>query len=711
MIHRVVLLAFALLLAGAVQATPMKMPSEVMFDTGVPAPVARLRMGAKSVVPAAMLGPATEAQVEALRERNRTARGKLVMIGVNRDLPESVAAAWSSVPGGKAARLTVGASGAKALRLSVDLAGLPVSAEMVFYGSDEERLLGPTRVSEIADRSVAWWSPVTEGAVQAIEFFVPEGEAMGAPPRVTGVSHLFTGAREMFKNTAQIGDSGSCNIDIACVQNPSQALLRARQGVAKMIQTSPEGTGLCSGNLLNDTDTGTSTPWFFGANHCFDGESTAFGAATLQSVAASLNTYWFFEAATCGGLTPTAFVQRTGGATYILNNRNTDILFLRLNEAPPTGATFLGWDATSLTANTTIFGLHHPSGDLKKFSRGRFNRFSTEAFQGAVSSFIEVFWDVGTTEPGSSGSGLFTSDGTDYYLRGGLGFGQAACSDLTGRDVYSRFDNAFASLQQYLAGASSGGGTNYTALWFNEATQGWGINLNHQGNLIFATLFNYASDQLPLWLVASDLTLQANGSFTGPLYRLTGPPFFQLPWNPSGTNLSTVGTMTISFSGASSGTLAYTVNGVSVTRSITKQIFATPVPTCTFGTGSRAALTNYQDLWFNPAEPGWGINFTHQGNLIFATLFNYNNVGRDLWLVASGLARQPDGSFTGDLFVTGGGPFNSSPWGGFIVEDVGSMTVRFTNGENGVLTYTAANSTVTKNITRQVFASTVPFCQ
>jgi lysyl endopeptidase len=711
MIHRFVFLALAILLAGAVPASAMRVPSEVMPDTGVPAPVAQLRMGAKSVAPAVMLGPATAAQVEALRERNRSARGKLVMIGVNRDLPESVTAAWSSAPGGKVARLTVGASGAKALRLHVDLAGLPASAEMVFYGSDEERLLGPTRVSSIADRSVAWWSPVTEGAVQTIEFFVPEGEPMGAAPRVTALSHLFTGAREMFKNTAQIGDSGSCNIDIACVQNPSQALLRMRQGVAKMIQTTPEGTGLCSGNLLNDADTGTSTPWFFGANHCFDGESTAFGTATLQQVAASLNTYWFFEASTCGGLTSTPFVQRTGGATYILSSRNTDILFVRLNEAPPAGATFMGWDAATLTANATVVAIHHPLGDLKKFSRGRFDRFITQAFQGASSSFIEVTWDVGTTEPGSSGSGLFTLDGTDYYLRGGLGYGDAACTKPTGQDHYSRFDNAFASLQQYLASSTPSGGTNYTSLWFNEATQGWGVNLNHQGNTIFATLFNYASDLQPLWLVASGLALQADGSFTGTLYRLTGPPYFQLPWNPSGTNLTTVGTMTVSFSGPSAGTLSYSVNGVSVTRSITKQVFATPVPTCTFGTGSRAGLTNYQDLWFNPSESGWGINFTHQGNLIFATLFNYNNVGRDIWLVASGLARQADGSYFGELYVTGGGPFNSSPWGGFAVVNVGTMSVRFTNGENAVLTYTASNNTVTKNITRQVFGSTVPFCQ
>ncbi len=37
-----------------------------------------------------------------------------------------------------------------------------------------------------------------------------------------------------------------------------------------------------------------------------------------------------------------------------------------------------------------------------------------------------------------------------------------------------------------------------------------------------------------------------------------------------------------------------------------------------------AAVTNYQGLWWNaPAgsESGWGINFAHQGDTLFATWF------------------------------------------------------------------------------------------
>jgi hypothetical protein len=38
------------------------------------------------------------------------------------------------------------------------------------------------------------------------------------------------------------------------------------------------------------------------------------------------------------------------------------------------------------------------------------------------------------------------------------------------------------------------------------------------------------------------------------------------------------------------------------------------------------------------------------------------------------------------------------------------MTLRFSNGETGTLTYSINGTTVTKSITRQVFAGTVPVC-
>ena len=259
----------------------------------------------------------------------------------------------------------------------------------------------------------------------------------------------------------------------------------------------------------------------------------------------------------------------------------------------------------------------------------------------------------------------------------------------------------------------------YTALWWNPAESGWGLNTTHQGNILFGTLFTYAADGQPLWLVAPNLAGMASYdpyemamgtlTYTGPLYRTNGPAFNASPWTP--IDFRQVGAMTIEFSSVSTGTLSYSVDGVMVTKAVQRQVFATPVPLCTAATGSRAGLANYQDLWWNPAESGWGINLVHQGSILFATLFTYAANGRDLWVVAPNLQAQPDGSFTGPLYSTTGPVFNTNPWVPIGFAQVGDMRLAFADGEHGTLTYNIGTASVTKPITRQVFAATTSACR
>ena len=175
-------------------------------------------------------------------------------------------------------------------------------------------------------------------------------------------------------------------------------------------------------------------------------------------------------------------------------------------------------------------------------------------------------------------------------------------------------------------------GSNYQGLWWNPHESGWGINFAHQGDIIFATWFTYDAAGKPWWLIA-ELHKTAEGVYSGAVSTVAGPLFNSSPFGPAPVETQ-VGTMTATFADAKHATIAYTVNGISQTKAIVPQEFG-PLPTCTWGAQPNLALaTNYTDLWWNANESGWGINFTHQGDIIFATWFTYDAAGKPWWLIA-----------------------------------------------------------------------------
>jgi len=119
---------------------------------------------------------------------------------------------------------------------------------------------------------------------------------------------------------------------------------------------------------------------------------------------------------------------------------------------------------------------------------------------------------------------------------------------------------------------------NVQDLWWNPNESGWGVNIAHQGSILFATLFVYGADGNPEWFVMSNGAGDGTGVFTGPLYRTTGPVFSASPW--SAPTVTQVGTMTFDFSTGNSGQLTYTVDGVQVVKTITRQVFSTPATDC-----------------------------------------------------------------------------------------------------------------------------------
>ena len=98
------------------------------------------------------------------------------------------------------------------------------------------------------------------------------------------------------------------------------------------------------------------------------------------------------------------------------------------------------------------------------------------------------------------------------------------------------------------------------------------------------------------------------------------------------------------------------MNGISQSKSIVRQVYDAQVSDCTAG-GTVNGTANYQDLWWRaPAgsESGWGVNITHQGDILFATWFTYDASGKGMWIVMPDGQLTSPGNYSGTLYRTTG---------------------------------------------------------
>ena len=255
---------------------------------------------------------------------------------------------------------------------------------------------------------------------------------------------------------------------------------------------------------------------------------------------------------------------------------------------------------------------------------------------------------------------------------------------------------------------------NFQGLWYRgEVESGWGVNIAHQGDTFFVTWFTYDTDGTQMWLVGPAVQKTGGGNtYTGSLFRTTGPAFSAVPFNPAQIAVTSVGSVTLAFTDANNGTMSYTVNNVTQSKPLVRQVFGT-LPTCTAG---GTPLANYQNLWYNaPAESeaGWGVNITHQGNILFVTWFTYDSSGRGMWVVGPSFQRTTGETFSGAFFRTTGPAFSANPWNPANVgaTQVGSGSFTFTSPNAGMFQYTVNGITQTKNIVPQSFGSPATVCR
>lgn len=375
---------------------------------------------------------------------------------------------WQTLADGRqAAAINIASGGAYGLRAGVLVDQLPDSASLRVYSQERPDAIVETsgaqvnallaqnaKAGETGAAAATWWTPEVGAGNATLEVVLPAGVSTDALRiAIPTISHVFQNLalpteEELDASTKAtgVGASESCNLDANCTTNYQTE----RNAVARMVFTASDGKSyLCTGTLVNNTKQ-DFTPYFVTANHCI----------STQSAASSLQTYWFYRSTSCNSGVAGAYTARTGGANLLYATATTDSSFLKLNEMPPAGVTLAGWDARNQVQNgTAIYGLHHPSGDLLKYSVGSVTGYYNCASAGgenvscttgdADSNFYRVVWNQGVTEGGSSGSSLFSNGRVVGTLYGG----SSMCSASGAPDTYGRFDKVFTSkIWSWLAG-------------------------------------------------------------------------------------------------------------------------------------------------------------------------------------------------------------------------------------------------------------------
>ena len=193
------------------------------------------------------------------------------------------------------------------------------------------------------------------------------------------------------------------------------------------------GSGICTGTLINNC-ANDGTPYFLTANHCTSGSNV--GTWTFR---------FNWESPVCATNSNGPTNQTVAGSSLLVNSAGSDVALLQLNSIPPENYNvyYAGWDVTG-TAPSSQTCIHHPSGDIKKISFD--NNASTQGSFGGAQCWHILAWEDGTTEPGSSGSGLWNQD---HRLIGQLYGGEAACSNNV-NDYFGRLNVSYPLLDNWL---------------------------------------------------------------------------------------------------------------------------------------------------------------------------------------------------------------------------------------------------------------------
>ena len=325
------------------------------------------------------------------------------------------------------------------INLIFDSFQIPVGGKVFIYNGDYSQKLNVfTHEHNNPEKILGTW-PLDGNSIW-IEYYEPKKASGLARLNIGNIIHGYRTVETY--NTKALNDSGDCNVDINCdISGTSTIANDIKDNVKKSVgMLVTGGSGFCTGVLVNNTNN-DGIPYFLTANHCVGGSVAGwafrFNWASDASVA---------DCATTAPSQNNSFIETASGAILRASNSESDVALVEITDATFFGGSpdvvWAGWNRSTTLTPTLNVGVHHPSGDIQKVCVDfEGSTRSTTSFNGNPSAEMWRIedWDLGVTEPGSSGSPLFDQDG---LIIGQLAGGSAACSGTTdngGYDIYGRF--------------------------------------------------------------------------------------------------------------------------------------------------------------------------------------------------------------------------------------------------------------------------------
>lgn len=311
---------------------------------------------------------------------------------------------------------------------------MPEGAEVFFYDASGDFVLGRFVASDVQEDGTFYTQSIPGDEV-VVEYYEPASVAGMGSLVIDQVTH---GYKDLFgvmlpdtweQVKGGLGTAeGSCHINAVCYDSLWDNQIRATVAIEL---TAGGYAFMCTGTLINNTAQ-DHKPYVLTAYHCQDLDQ--YGGLSRMTF------YFKYQTSTCTGTTGPASKSVTGGtirAKYSYNG-GSDFCLVQISKTIPDTYEpyYCGWDRSNVAQVQSGCCIHHPGGDLKKISIPR----SITRGTSSMDKFYKVYWltgsdNKGVTEQGSSGSGLFNSDGR---IIGQLYGGTSACDYMGGEDYYGR---------------------------------------------------------------------------------------------------------------------------------------------------------------------------------------------------------------------------------------------------------------------------------